>query len=238
MINREPGSDEPCPIRDVLDRIGDRWSLLVLQNLAPGTLRFTALKRAIGDISQRMLAQTLRRLEQDGLIERERYRGARVRLISETEAIEILEVRASLESLAARYAAQKITPAECATLQSLLAEQRWCIEESDLVRSSEVNGRLHQMILRVAQHTLVTRVIETLKPQSVRFQYRTILVPGRPECSFQEHCAIVDAIINHDPERAEESMRRHLSQVAEALRQSRKDLSREQKRVENHGSQV
>lgn len=70
MINRDLNAEEPCPIRDVLDRIGDRWSLLVLQNLAPGTQRFTALKRAIGDISQRMLAQTLRRLEQDGLISR------------------------------------------------------------------------------------------------------------------------------------------------------------------------
>ncbi len=70
MINRDLNSDEPCPIRDVLDRIGDRWSLLVLQSLSTSTLRFTALKRSIGDISQRMLAQTLRRLEQDGLISR------------------------------------------------------------------------------------------------------------------------------------------------------------------------
>jgi DNA-binding HxlR family transcriptional regulator len=62
------GSEEACPIRDVLDRIGDRWSLLLLLALAPGTKRFTALKREIGDISQRMLAQTLRRLEQDGFI--------------------------------------------------------------------------------------------------------------------------------------------------------------------------
>jgi DNA-binding HxlR family transcriptional regulator len=64
------GAFHPCPIRDVLDRIGDRWSLLVLRTLAPGTMRFTVLKRAIGDISQRMLAQTLRRLEQDGLVSR------------------------------------------------------------------------------------------------------------------------------------------------------------------------
>jgi DNA-binding HxlR family transcriptional regulator len=62
---------EQCPIRDVLDRIGDRWSMLVLCTLAEhGTLRFTALKSRIEDISQRMLAQTLRRLEQDGLLSR------------------------------------------------------------------------------------------------------------------------------------------------------------------------
>lgn len=64
---------EKCPVRDVLDRIGDRWSLLVLLTLERGTLRFTALQRAVGDISQRMLAQTLRMLEQDGLISRRVY---------------------------------------------------------------------------------------------------------------------------------------------------------------------
>jgi len=59
-----------CPIRDVLDRIGDRWSLLVLTELEKGTLRFSVLRRSIDDISQRMLAQTLRHLEEDGLISR------------------------------------------------------------------------------------------------------------------------------------------------------------------------
>lgn len=68
----EPGSplSQRCPVRDVLDCIGDRWSLLTLLALRRGTLRFTAVKRAIGDISQRMLAQTLRRLEQDGYVHR------------------------------------------------------------------------------------------------------------------------------------------------------------------------
>jgi DNA-binding GntR family transcriptional regulator len=163
----------------------------------------------------------LARLEQDGLVERERYRGARVRLISESEAIEILEVRAALESLAARYAALKITPEQSDTLFTLLAEQRHCIEKGDLLGSSEVNARLHQTILHIAQHSIATRVLDTLKPQNVRFQYRTILVPGRPERSFQEHSAIVAAITNHDPVQAEAAMRHHLSLVAEALRQTR-----------------
>lgn len=75
MMPVQPGSgdEERCPVRDVLDRIGDRWSLLVLLNLAQGTLRFSQLKRAVGDISQRMLAQTLRILEQDGLVSRKVY---------------------------------------------------------------------------------------------------------------------------------------------------------------------
>ena len=66
----EGGALEPCPICDILDRIGDRWSLLVLWSLTDGARRFTELRRDIGDISQRMLAQTVRRLEQDGFLSR------------------------------------------------------------------------------------------------------------------------------------------------------------------------
>lgn len=60
--------DPQCPVRDVLDRIGDKWSTLVLVTLASGPYRFSALLRAIPDISKRMLTQTLRDLERDGLI--------------------------------------------------------------------------------------------------------------------------------------------------------------------------
>ena len=59
---------DACPIRNILDRIGDQWSLLVLGALSNKTLRFNELKRDIGDISQHMLARTLKRLEEDGLI--------------------------------------------------------------------------------------------------------------------------------------------------------------------------
>ena len=62
-----------CPIRDVLDRLGDRWTLLVLIELQQGTLRFSALKKRIVDISPRMLAQTVRQLEYDGLVRRTMY---------------------------------------------------------------------------------------------------------------------------------------------------------------------
>jgi len=62
--------DQPCPIRDVLDRIGDQWSLLVLEALGTGKMRFNELGREIGDISRQMLSRTLRRLEHDGLVDR------------------------------------------------------------------------------------------------------------------------------------------------------------------------
>jgi len=64
---------EVCPVRDVLDRISDRWSVLILHELEAGTLRFGELKARIPDVSQRMLALTLRRLEEDGLVAREAF---------------------------------------------------------------------------------------------------------------------------------------------------------------------
>lgn len=63
----------PCAARAAFDRVGDRWSMLVLYHLTEGTLRFNALQRRIGGISQRVLASTLRSLERDGLVLRTQY---------------------------------------------------------------------------------------------------------------------------------------------------------------------
>ena len=63
-----------CPSRLVLDRIADKWTALVIQLLdRGGALRYSALQREIGDISQKMLTQTLRSLERDGLVRRKVY---------------------------------------------------------------------------------------------------------------------------------------------------------------------
>jgi DNA-binding HxlR family transcriptional regulator len=64
---------EGCEVRQVLDRMSDRWSLVVIALLADGTLRFSELRRAIDGISQRMLTVTLRALERDGLVHRTVY---------------------------------------------------------------------------------------------------------------------------------------------------------------------
>jgi DNA-binding HxlR family transcriptional regulator len=61
---------EECPIRSILDRIGDKWSLMIIVQLSHGALRFGELKRLVEGISQRMLTLTLRNLERDGLVSR------------------------------------------------------------------------------------------------------------------------------------------------------------------------
>ncbi len=64
--------DPECPVRNILSRIGDRWSMLVLITLHQnGTIRFKDLQRSLPDISQKMLTVTLRTLEEDGRVNRE-----------------------------------------------------------------------------------------------------------------------------------------------------------------------
>jgi DNA-binding HxlR family transcriptional regulator len=74
LLHTTPGFEtdggNTCPIREVLDRVGDTWSILVIINLQAQSVRFNALKRAIEGISQRMLTVTLRSLERDGLVTR------------------------------------------------------------------------------------------------------------------------------------------------------------------------
>jgi DNA-binding HxlR family transcriptional regulator len=63
--------DADCPTRVVLDRIADKWAVLVLGLVAEGPVRFNALRRHIGGVSQKMLSQTLKALERDGLVHRQ-----------------------------------------------------------------------------------------------------------------------------------------------------------------------
>ena len=72
MQNFHPNGN--CPIRDVLSRLGDKWSMLVLITLhTNGTMRFSDIHKTIADVSQRMLTVTLRTLESDGLVKRKVY---------------------------------------------------------------------------------------------------------------------------------------------------------------------
>ena len=65
--------DSNCPTRQVLDCIADKWTVLVIRRLADGTLRFAQLRRAVDGISQKVLTNTLRELERDGIVTRRIY---------------------------------------------------------------------------------------------------------------------------------------------------------------------
>jgi DNA-binding GntR family transcriptional regulator len=157
-------------------------------------------------------------LASEGLVELQRHRGARVRVIPVEEAIEITEVRRLLEGLTAARAAERITPPQAAELAEIIQEMRHAVAAAELLRYSDANARLHGLIRVIAAHGTATAIIERLRAQLVRHQFALSLVPGRPAVSLGQHERIAAAIIARDPAAAEVAMRDHITSVIEALR--------------------
>jgi DNA-binding GntR family transcriptional regulator len=171
-------------------------------------------------VGRATIRTALARLEQEGLVERKPNRGARVRAISEQEAVEIFEARAVLEGLVARYAARQATEQEIAELRDITIQMQARFEADDLLGMSDLNSQLHARLQQIVNNRTVARLLERLQAHQVRYQYRTIFVPGRAANSLAEHRAIIDAIAAHDPDAAETAMRTHLAHVVDALRRS------------------
>jgi DNA-binding GntR family transcriptional regulator len=201
--------------REPVDRLRDA---IVAGGLQPSQRLVEAeLTQALG-VGRSAVRTALVRLEQEGLVTRERNRGARVRLVDQREAVEILEARSVLEGLIARHAAVRASGSDVADLRDILTEMRKLLDARDLLAVSDRQAGLHRRLVQIADHATAAQLISGLRSQLVRFQYRTILLPGRSEQSFAEHTAIVEAIAAGDAGEAEKAMRAHIAQIAEALR--------------------
>jgi DNA-binding GntR family transcriptional regulator len=190
---------------------------IVSGDLSPGErLVEEELAEQLG-LTRALVRTALLMLEHDGLVTRERNRGARVRRVDAAEAVEILEARAALESLAAGRAAERRTSEEVEELRAITADMQRLHTAGELLAMSELNAQLHRRILEISRHNVAREICSRLNSQVVRFQFRTVLAPGRPPKSLVEHGAIVDAIAAGDREAAEAAMRLHLSHVTETL---------------------
>jgi DNA-binding GntR family transcriptional regulator len=192
---------------------------IVRGDIAPNARLVEADVSTTFDMSRGAVRTALIRLEEEGLVVREPHRGARVRQVSDDEAVEILQARAVLEGLAVRQTAERIDDAGIERLQGFLSRQRGLLEQGDLLGASDTNADLHAALLELSGHGTAQRLIRALNSQTVRYQYRTILIPGRSAASVAEHGAIVEAITAGKPDEAEAAMRRHLFNVAESVRQ-------------------
>lgn len=171
-------------------------------------------------VNRAHIRTALAMLDQEGLVVRERNRGARVRAITDEEAMEIAETRLAIEVMVARQAALRITDAGRKALRAVETDMRRAVKEADDLAFSRCNGALHQEIQRIAGNATATRILSTLRSHLVRLQYRVILLPGRPQSSLAEHRAIVDAICAGNADAAEKAMRQHLASFTTLLKQA------------------
>ena len=158
-------------------------------------------------------------LGNEGLVERARNRGARVRMVTLRESVEITEVRIGLESLCAAKAAANITDDEAVALRGIGSSMEDAVGRGDLFEYSELNHALHLRVRELSQQQVASELIERLRGRSgVTHQFHLALQPGRPSVSLPEHLAIIESVAARDPEAAEAAMRRHVESVLKALR--------------------
>lgn len=141
------------------------------------------------DLSERFAASragvraALVELANEGLIERVQNRGARVRAVSLEEAVEISEVRMVIEGLCAAKAAERATPADVAALQEIGEAMRTAVASGDVLGYSRLNERLHSRVREISGQATASEVLERLRAQNVRHQFRLAMHPGRPQVS-------------------------------------------------------
>ncbi|MBW9205804.1 GntR family transcriptional regulator [Mumia sp. zg.B53] len=159
-------------------------------------------------------------LATEGLVERIANRGARVRVVSLEEATEIYEVRMVVEALCAAKAAERIDDADVAMLQQIGTEMRAAVTSGDVFGYSALNQRLHRALRDLSGQKTAADVLDRLRGQLVRHQFRLATQPGRPQVSLDEHLQIIDAVCARDPDAAAIAVRRHLESVMAAMRKA------------------
>ncbi|MFC9843524.1 GntR family transcriptional regulator [Streptomyces sp. NPDC060223] len=157
-------------------------------------------------------------LESDGLVERIRNRGSRVRVVTVEEAVAITECRMALEGLCAAKAAVAASDEQLAELADLGKAMIKAVADGEPITYSELNHEVHARVRQFSGQQVAVELLERLNAQLVRHRFQLALRPGRPQQSLSEHLAMIEAITARDPQAAEAAVRAHLVSVIEALR--------------------
>ncbi|MEU5870804.1 GntR family transcriptional regulator [Glycomyces sp. NPDC047369] len=172
------------------------------------------------EASRANVRNALVQLASEGLVERIQNRGARVRAISLEEAVEITEIRMALEGLCAAKAAERVNESDRKALKEIGEAMEAAVASGDVFGYSDLNSRLHRAVVEISGQRTAGEVLERLRGQNVRHQFRLAVQPGRPNVSLPQHLAVIDAISRQDPAGAEAAMREHLRSVIDALPQA------------------
>ena len=214
-----PVTDAPFIRSNLRAQIKD----VILQRIVTGEyppgarLVETRIAQELG-VSQAPVREALRDLEQLGCIVHEPFRGCSVKAFSAEELLEAFPVRAALEALAARLAAERMTEDELLLLAELLETMRSAARRGDAHDQSQANASFHATIVRAARNATLERQWSFLEPYSRT--YLTVSQPGLDLQALSErHVPILDALRARDGDAAAEAMHRHLMDAAELLKE-------------------
>ncbi|WP_081240023.1 GntR family transcriptional regulator [Streptomyces viridosporus] len=169
-------------------------------------------------VTRASIRAALIELEAQGLVERIRNRGSRVRVVTVEEAVAITECRMVLEGLCAAKTAVAATDEQLDELADLGAAMTKAVADGEPLTYSDLNHELHARVREFSGQRTAVELLERLNAQLVRHRFQLALRPGRSQQSLNEHLAMIEAIRARDPRAAEEAVRAHLASVIEALR--------------------
>jgi DNA-binding GntR family transcriptional regulator len=207
----------PFTRSNLRERIKDVLLQRIVEGSYPPGSRIveTRVAQELG-VSQGPVREALRDLEQLGCVVHEPYRGCSVRAFSASELLDAFPVRAALEALAARLAAERITDEELDELDEHLGRMRAAARRGDAHDQSQANASFHATIVRAARNSTLERQWRLLEPFS-----RTYLTVSRPGIDLvhlsDRHVPILDALRRREPDAAADAMHDHLMGAAALL---------------------
>lgn len=181
--------------------------------LAPGErLVEGRLSEELG-VSRMPVREALRALAAEGLVAIEPRRGATVTAYTREQIGEMVEVRATLEALNAKLAARRHDPEQIAKLERILAEGSKLSSEDDLTRISALNLDFHEALGHVAANSVLQEIMRSLRERTALFF--TVANRERMRQNWEEHAAILRAVVAGDAELAGLLAARHVYSAAE-----------------------
>ncbi|MBX0328844.1 GntR family transcriptional regulator [Oscillochloris sp. ZM17-4] len=161
-------------------------------------------------LSRTPVREAIKRLEKEGLVRSIPSRGTFITELTAHDILEIYQVRERLESLAARIAAELMSPADVAALEQEIAFSEQCATEGRTGETLESDARFHKHIITATQNQRLGAILATLDDQMYRIR---VLLPGAAGWqaeATQEHHTIVARISARDGDGAEQAMEQHL----------------------------
>jgi len=167
--------------------------------------------------SRHTIKKALLRLAQDNLIKLEDNKGAMIRSFALEEVVNYLQIRKVLEGLICGLAAKNIPDAGLDNLERILSEMKALLAEGRNDEYSVLNKEFHNIIYTASNNPNAVDIVQSIKTQMIRLQFRTSLIPGRMRSSFEEHSKIFAALKAHYEAMAEEAAKEHISNVMRAI---------------------
>jgi len=170
--------------------------------------------------SRHTIKKALLKLSQENLVKLEDNKGAVIRAFTLEEVINFLQIRTVLEGLICRLAARNITEEELDKLEKILADMNVFMTHGELDDYSKLNTEFHNIIYAASKNQNAVDIVQSIKTQMIRMQFRTSLIPGRSQLSYEEHCKIFAALKANYEELAEEAAKKHILNVMHTIEEN------------------